>query len=217
MHENARQFQAAAKAMPLIAILRGVALARADGVARSLVDAGFRVIEVPVNRPGAFEAIRSIRAATPAPVMVGAGTVLTREEARAAFAAGARLLVAPNLDAEVMDEARSLGAVALPGVMTPSEAFAARKLGAHALKLFPAEVVGPQGLKALRAVLPSSQMPIYAVGGVAPETMGAWHEAGADGFGIGSALFRPEFSDADITGKAAAFVAAWRRVAESTR
>lgn len=217
MHENARQFRAAAKAMPLIAILRGVTPGRAEGVARSLIDAGFRIIEVPVNRAGAFEAIRSIRAASPAQVMVGAGTVLTREEARAAVEAGARLLVAPNLDAAVMDEARLLGAVAVPGVMTPSEAFAARGLGAHALKLFPAEVVGLAGLKALRAVLPSSEMPIYAVGGVAPETMAAWREAGADGFGIGSALFQPEFSDADVAAKAAAFVAAWRRVAESKR
>lgn len=217
MHENALQFQAAVKAMPLIAILRGITPGRAEGVARSLVDAGFRIIEVPVNRAGALEAIQTIRAALPAQVIVGAGTVLTREEARAAVGAGARLLVAPNLDAGVMDEARALGAVAVPGVMTPSEAFAARGLGAHALKLFPAEVVGPHGLKALRAVLPSSEMPIYAVGGVAPETMAAWREAGADGFGIGSALFRPEFSDADIAAKAAAFVGAWRRVAESKR
>lgn len=215
MHENARHFQAAAKARPLIAILRGITPSRAEGVARSLVDAGFRIIEVPVNREGAFDAIRIIRASSPAQVMVGAGTVLTREEARAAFAAGARLLVAPNLDADVMDEARVLGAVAVPGVLTPTEAFAARKLGAHALKLFPAEVVGPQGLKALRAVLASSDMPIYVVGGVAPDSMAAWREAGADGFGIGSSLFKPDFSDSEVAAKASAFVAAWCRVAES--
>lgn len=217
MNENARALRDASVGVPLIAILRGIAPARAAGVARSLVATGFRIIEVPLNRDGALEAIHAIRQAVPADVVVGAGTVLTRADARAAYVAGARLLVMPNLDADVMDEARLLGAATVPGVMTPTEAFAARKLGADALKLFPAEVLGPDGLRALRAVLPSSEIPIYAVGGVAPETLAAWREAGADGFGIGSALFKPSFSDGDVATKAAAFVAALRRIAENSR
>jgi 2-dehydro-3-deoxyphosphogalactonate aldolase len=216
MNENARALRDASAKAPLVAILRGIAPARAAGVARSLVGAGFRIIEVPLNRDGALEAIHAIRQAVPADVVVGAGTVLTRADARVAIAAGARLLVMPNLDADVMDEARLLGAATVPGVMTPTEAFAARKLGADALKLFPAEVLGPDGLRALRAVLPSSEMPIYAVGGVASETMAAWRDAGADGFGIGSALFKPSFGDDDVAANAAAFVAAWRRIAENS-
>lgn len=217
MNANVRALRDASAKAPLIAILRGIAPARAAGVARSLVAAGFHIIEVPLNREGALDAIRAIRQAAPDDVVVGAGTVLTRAEAQAAFGAGARLLVMPNLDAEVMDEARVLGAATVPGVMTPTEAFAARKLGADALKLFPAEVLGPEGLRALRAVLPSADMPIYVVGGVAPETMSAWREAGADGLGIGSALFKPSFSDDEVAAKASAFVAAWRRIAESRR
>lgn len=217
MNENVRALCDASARVPLIAILRGIVPTHAAGVARSLVAAGFRIIEVPLNRDGALEAIHTIRQAVPADVVVGAGTVLTRADARAAFAAGARLLVMPNLDADAMDEARLLGTATVPGVMTPTEAFAARKLGAHALKLFPAAVLGPDGLRALRAVLPSSEMPIYAVGGVAPETLAAWRDAGADGFGIGSALFKPSFSDDDVAAKAAAFVAAWRRIAENSR
>ena len=179
--------------------------------ARALVDAGFRIIEIPLNRDVALEAMRIVVGVVPPSVVVGAGTVLTRAQAREAHD-GCADMVMPHLDLGVVEEGRRLGLAVMPGVMTPTEAFAALDLGADALKLFPAEVVGADGLKALRAVLPSSQAPIYAVGGVTPETMGAWREAGADGFGIGGALFTPAFSDDEIGLRARAFVAAWRSV-----
>lgn len=198
--------------MPLVAILRGLQASRAPSVARALVDAGFRIIEVPLNREGALYAIDAVRRAVPDDTLVGAGTVLTPAQVHAAHAAGARLIVAPNLDAAVMAEGRALGLALMPGVMTPSEAFAARRLGVDALKLFPAEVIGPAGLNALRSVLPRLEASIYPVGGVTAETMSAWREAGADGFGIGGSLFAPELNDRDIAVRAQAFVAAWRAV-----
>lgn len=203
-------FREAQAAMPLVAILRGLEPARAEGVARTLVGAGFRIIEIPLNGDGALEAMRFVIRAVPSSVVVGAGTVLTRAQAQAAHDAGAQILVTPHLDGGVMEEGCRLGVAVMPGVMTPTEALTAVRLGADALKLFPAEVVGPAGLAALKAVMPSSATPIYAVGGVTPETMGAWRKAGADGFGIGGALFKPAFGDDEIGARARAFTAAWR-------
>lgn len=210
-NEHARRLAAASK-VPLVAILRGLAPARAAGTVRALVDIGFRIVEVPLNGEGALDAIAAARAAVAKDIVVGAGTVVTRDHARAAHAAGAELLVAPNLDAGVIEEGLKLGLAVMPGVLTPSEAFAAVGLGVHALKLFPAEIAGPDGLKALRAVLPKKMAAIYPVGGVTPETLRDWHEAGADGFGIGGALFKPTFSDDEVTRRARAFVAAWRAI-----
>lgn len=204
-----RLFRAAGE-MPLVAVLRGLALSRAASMARVLVAAGFRILEVPLNGEGALGAIRAVRDAVGPEVVVGAGTVLKRADVRAAQAAGGELIVAPNLDVAVMEEGRALGLGLMPGVMTPSEAFAALGAGAHILKLFPAEVVGPQGLKALRAVLRPSEGLIYPVGGVSAETMKTWREAGADGFGMGTSLFKPDYSDDDVDRRARSFVAAWR-------
>lgn len=161
-----------------------------------------------MNRAGALEAIGALRRAAPDSVVVGAGTVLTRAYAKAAHQAGAELMVAPNLDLEALAEARALGMTIMPGVMTPSEAFAARAAGAHALKLFPAEAVRPEGLKALRAVL--SDAPTFPVGGVDVGDLKAWRDAGASGVGLGSSLFKPEFSDEEIGRRARRFVDAWR-------
>ncbi len=198
--------------MPLVAILRGLQVPRARGVARVLVDAGFRIIEVPLNRDDALEAMRVVIDAVPPSVVVGAGTVLRREQAQGARDAGAQILVMPHFDRALVEHTLGLGVAVMPGVMTPSEAFAAQSLGVDALKLFPAEVVGPDGLRALRAVLPSSLAPIYPVGGVSPDTMSAWRAAGADGFGLGGALFKPDFDDDEIGLRARALVAAWRSV-----
>lgn len=206
-----RLFRAAGD-MPLVAVLRGLVPLRAAGTARTLVAAGFRILEVPLNGVGALEAIRAVREAVPAEIVVGAGTVLSRDDVWATRAAGGELIVAPNFDPAVMDEGRSLGLALMPGVVTPSEAFAALRAGAHILKLFPAEVVGVAGLKALRAVLRRADGLIYPVGGVSPETMGTWRDAGADGFGMGTSLFKPEYSDTDIETRARAFVAAWRAI-----
>lgn len=194
--------------MPLVAILRGLVPERAQAIARILTDTGFRILEVPLNGPRALEAISEIRRVVSPNAVVGAGTVLSPSDAVAAVGAGAELLVMPNTDVRVMDEGRALGVALMPGVFTPSEAFGALQLGAHGLKLFPAEIAGPQGLKAMRSVLPPAMAAIYAVGGVAPESLRAWHEAGADGFGAGSSLFKPAYSDGDVAVRAKAFVQA---------
>jgi 2-dehydro-3-deoxyphosphogalactonate aldolase len=217
MSRGVVRFREAAAAMPLVAILRGLETTRAEGVARALIDAGFCIIEIPLNRDSALEAIRIVSRMAPPSVAVGAGTVLTRMQARQAHDAGAQVLVMPHVDRGVIEEGRQLGVAVLPGVMTPTEAFEARALGVDALKLFPAETVGPAGLKALRSVLPSSEVPIYAVGGVAPDNMPRWQDAGADGFGIGSALFQPAFDEHEIASRARAFVAAWRTMKEAKK
>lgn len=209
MRGGSAGFREAAATAPLVAILRGLQPGRAERVAHALVEAGFRIIEIPLNRDGALEAIRIVTRAVPRSVVVGAGTVLSRAQARDAHESGAQLLVMPHLDPDVVDEGRRLGLALMPGVMTPTEAFTAQGLSVDALKLFPAEIVGPDGLRALRSVLPSAQAAIYAVGGVTPETMQGWRDAGADGFGVGGSLFRPEFDDGEIGLRARAYVAAW--------
>jgi 2-dehydro-3-deoxyphosphogalactonate aldolase len=211
------RFREAAAAMPLVAILRGLQPARAEGVAHALISAGFCIIEIPLNRDGALEAIRIVSGAAPRSVVVGAGTILTPAQARDARDAGAQILVMPHLDSGVIEEGRQLGLAVMPGIMTPTEAFQAQAAGVDALKLFPAEIVGPAGLKAFRSVLSSSRAPIYAVGGVTPENMRLWYDAGADGFGIGGALFQPAFEDDEIASRGRAFVAAWRLVKEAEK
>lgn len=196
---------------PLIAILRGLVPARAAQTAQVLVSAGFNVIEVPLNRDGALEAISIVRRTVGDDIIVGAGTVLTADHARAAHAAGAELLVSPNLSSAMMEEGQRLGCGLIPGVMTPTEAFAALSMGAHALKLFPGEVIGPPGLRALRAVLPEATQ-IYPVGGVSARSLQDWYDAGADGFGIGSSLFKPEFTDDEIGLNALSLIEAWDAV-----
>lgn len=202
----------ALKTLPLIAILRGLQPARAGGIARALVDAGFTTIEVPLNGTGAPDAIAEVRKAVPDSVAVGAGTVLSRADVNVARHAGAEFLVSPNLNAEVMQAGRAAGLELMPGVLTPSECFAALELGAFGLKLFPAEVFGTAGLKALRSVLPKGQAQIYPVSGIDAASMASWAEAGADGFGVGSSLFKPEYDDAEIAKRATALVAACRKL-----
>lgn len=208
MNDAGNRLSEAARAMPLVAILRGLQPENAATTAGTLVDVGFRLIEIPLNGARALDTIAAIKGVVPASVVVGAGTVLTPDEARSAARAGAELLVMPNTNSSVMAEGRALGLTLMPGVLTPSEAFAALEMGAHALKLFPGEIATPQGLKALRSVLPKAT--IYAVGGVTPESLREWREAGADGFGIGGALYKPEFDEGEIKSRAEAFVRAWR-------
>ena len=195
-------------ALPLIAILRGLTSEEAPAVGDALVEAGFRVLEVPLNSPRPLDSIRILAARFEGRALVGAGTVLTPGAARDTAEAGGRLIISPNADATVITETRRLQALSLPGVFTPTEAFAALSAGAHALKLFPAEIAGPAGLKALRAVLPPDTR-LYAVGGVAPDTLAPWRRAGASGFGIGSALYKPGMDAAEVGDRARAFVEAW--------
>ena len=196
--------------LPLVAILRGLAPQDAAAVGRTLFDAGFRLIEVPLNRPGAVEAMRTIRALAPPDALVGGGTMLTLADVDAVADAGGQLFVAPNCDPPVIARAAARGLLCAPGVATPSEAFAALAAGAHILKLFPAEMIGPAGLKAMKSVLPDGT-PLWPVGGVAPEQIGEWKAAGASGAGIGGALFTPGVAPDELARRAQAFVAAWRQ------
>ena len=192
---------------PLVAILRGITPAEAVPVGEALVAAGFRMIEVPLNSPEPLASIAALAARFGEHVLVGAGTVTDPGDAGRVAEAGGRLVVMPHADARVIAAARRAGAVVLPGCHTATEAFAALAAGADGLKLFPAEIGGPPLLKALKAVLPA-RVPVLPVGGVTPETIEAWRAAGAAGFGIGSALYRPGDQPGAVAAKARAFLAA---------
>jgi 2-dehydro-3-deoxyphosphogalactonate aldolase len=195
-------------ALPLVAILRGLDPADAADVGRVLFDAGWRLLEVPLNRPGALDAIRILVEMAPPDAIVGGGTMLGVDDVDAVAQAGGRLFVAPNCNPAVIAHARAAGMLCAPGVATPTEAFAALDAGAHALKLFPAESIGPAGLKAMKSVLPAGT-PLWPVGGVTPEQIPAWKAAGATGAGIGSQLFTPGVTFGDLAARAHAFAAAW--------
>lgn len=196
--------------LPLVAILRGLRPDEALDMAAVLHDAGFRSLEVPLNSPDPLESIRRISDAFGDRLLVGAGTVLTVDAVDAVAEAGGRLIVSPNTDAAVIAAAKARGLVSLPGMFTPGEAFAALAAGADGLKLFPAEAASPAVLKAMKAVLPPSA-PVFVVGGVTPETMAPWRAAGAQGFGLGSALYKPGRAAAEVGAAAAAFATAWRK------
>jgi 2-dehydro-3-deoxyphosphogalactonate aldolase len=197
--------------LPLVAILRGLVPENAAQIGAALVDSGFCALEVPLNRPGALECIEILSRSVPANGLVGGGTMLTVADVNDVHAAGGRLMVAPNCDARVIARAAALGMLAAPGVVTPTEAFTALQAGAHALKLFPSDMVGLGGLKALLSVLPAGT-DVWPVGGITPESIAAWVAAGATGFGIGSQLFSPGKSAQDVAAMAAQFIAAWRRI-----
>lgn len=194
---------------PLIAILRGLAPEHAADVGRVLLDAGFRALEVPLNRPAAFACIEALVRLAPPDALIGAGTVVDTTQVDAVAAAGARLVVSPHFDQAVVEQARRRGLYVVPGVLTPSEAFAALRAGADALKLFPAEILTPVGLRALLSVLPENTL-AWPVGGITPESLAPWRAAGAHGFGIGSALFKPGDSAEQLALRARAFIDAWR-------
>ncbi|MEO8524801.1 MAG: 2-dehydro-3-deoxy-6-phosphogalactonate aldolase [Caldimonas sp.] len=194
--------------LPLIAILRGIEPREAVAIGQALELAGWRLIEVPLNSPQPLESIEAL-AGTFGDALVGAGTVLTAAQVRDVHAAGGRLVVAPNFDAAVVREAVRLGMVCLPGVATASEAFAALAAGASGLKLFPAEMIPPSAVKALRAVLDAS-VRLFPVGGITTANAAAYRTAGATGFGIGSDLFRPGSSAADVAQNAARWAASGR-------
>jgi 2-dehydro-3-deoxyphosphogalactonate aldolase len=197
-----------ARRMPLVAILRGLVPAEAAAIGSALYDNGFRALEVPLNRPGAIECIDILTRALPADALVGGGTMLTLADVDAVRGAGGRLFVSPNCDVRVIAHAASLGMLCAPGVVTPTEAFAALQAGAHALKLFPADMVGHSGLKALLSVVPAGT-DFWPVGGVTPENLAPWVKAGATGFGIGGQLFSPGNTASEVRLKAQAYIQAW--------
>jgi 2-dehydro-3-deoxyphosphogalactonate aldolase len=197
-------------ALPLIAILRGVAPAEVVEIGEAVFEAGFRVIEVPLNSPEPIESIRQLASRFGDRARIGAGTVLTVQQVRDVAAAGGTLVVSPNANPDVIRATKAAGHWSMPGVATPTEGFAALDAGADMLKLFPAEQMGPGVVKAWRAVFPRD-LPIVPTGGVSPENMAAFVAAGVSGFGIGSALYKPGMAAADVRRAADAFVAAWRR------
>ena len=198
--------------LPLIAILRGITPEEAVGVGEALVEAGIGLIEVPLNSPEPLRSIELLARHLGEDALVGAGTVLTREQVSDVAQAGGRLIVSPSTDPEVIATTVDKGMVSAPGYFTPSEAFAALRAGAHALKLFPAEAASPSVVRAQRAVLPR-HVPLLVVGGVVPDTVADWIAAGADGFGLGSALFKPGRSAREVAAAARQFSAAIQRTA----
>jgi 2-dehydro-3-deoxyphosphogalactonate aldolase len=201
-----RQLSAALAACPLVAILRGLRPEEALPIGEALADSGFKLIEVPLNSPEPLLSIAALARRLPG-ALVGAGTVLEPDQVRAVHAAGGRLIVSPNFNPEVVREAVRLDMICLPGVLTASEAFAALQAGATGLKLFPAEMIPPAAVKALRAVL-SAQVLLLPVGGISTANMQDYRAAGAGGFGIGSALYQPGMSAAEVRSKAQDFIAA---------
>ena len=201
------RFTAAWARCPLIAILRGLRPDEAQAIGEALVQSGWRLIEVPLNSPRPLQSIATLAKACP-DALVGAGTVLTAAQVREVHAAGGQLIVAPNFNAEVVREAVRLKMACVPGVLTATEAFAALDAGATGLKLFPAEMIPPAAVKALRAVLPPPTL-LLPVGGIAIGNMSGYRSAGADGFGIGSSLYKPDMTAAEVKRNALDFLAAW--------
>jgi 2-dehydro-3-deoxyphosphogalactonate aldolase len=200
-------FDAAFATCPLVAILRGVRPDEVVAIGEELVAAGFTLIEVPMNSPDPLDSVARLVAALGDRAMIGAGTVLTPAQVDSVREAGGRMVISPNMNADVIRASVAAGMVSLPGIATPTEALAALDAGATALKLFPAEAASPAVLKAMRAILPRETR-VLPVGGIVPDGMGSWREAGAAGFGLGSALYKPGLSADAVGANARAFVAA---------
>jgi 2-dehydro-3-deoxyphosphogalactonate aldolase len=192
---------------PVIAILRGVKPDEVVEIGKALISAGIRIIEVPLNSPEPFQSIRNLSSTLGEAALIGAGTVLRVDDVEMVAQAGGRLVVSPNTDPKVIAATVSANMISAPGFFTPTEAFAAIEAGAHAIKLFPAEAATPAVVKAQRAVLPHD-VPLLIVGGVTAEDVNVWRSAGADGFGLGGALYRPGQSAGEVSASATRFVTA---------
>lgn len=203
------RWQAVLKDLPLVAILRGVTPDEAVSIGEALVEAGFKVVEVPLNSPDPFTSIERLVKALGERAIVGAGTVLKVEQVRELARVGGQICISPNANPDVIAEAKKLGLISFPAFFTPTEAFIAIEAGADALKLFPGELAGSKGLKAVKAVLPKD-MPVFPVGGVDTTNMGEYVAAGAAGFGMGSGVYKPGDSASVVREKATAYVKAWR-------
>lgn len=192
---------------PLVAILRGVEPHEVEAIGGALIDAGFRIIEVPLNSPDPLDSIARLARRFGEEALIGAGTVLDCEDVKRVADSGGRLVVSPNTDPHVIVASVAAGLVSAPGYFTPTEAIVAISAGAHAIKLFPAEAASPTVVKAHRAILPQG-VPLIVVGGITPESLPAYFAAGANGFGLGSALYAPGLAAVDVAARARAFIAA---------
>ena len=193
---------------PLIAILRGIKPSEALEIAAALLDAGIDRIEVPTNSPDPYDSIGKIVDAFGKDALIGAGTILTTDQVDQVAAVGGKLIVSPNCDATVITHTKTRGMQSWPGVFTPTEAFTALQAGADGLKLFPGSMAGPSGLQAMRAILPVGTQ-VFAVGGAGPDNFDKWIAASADGFGLGSAIYKPGMTAKDVGVAAKAIVAAY--------
>ena len=210
MSQVISDFDRAFTALPLVAILRGIRPTEVEAIAIELYEAGFRLIEVPMNSPEALTSIKQLSRCLPNDALLGAGTVLSTQVVAQVQDAGGRLIVMPHADCTVISAAKAANMFCVPGVATLTEAFAALNAGANALKLFPAELITPTILKAMRAVLPAS-LRLLPVGGITPEGMAAYRQVGAAGFGLGSALYAPGMTAHDVGHRARHFVSAWQQ------
>ena len=202
-------FEQTLKDCNLVAILRGITFEEALPISEVLIEAGWRMIEVPLNSPDPLKSIEAIVKRFDGQALIGAGTVLTTAQVADVAATGAKLIISPNANVEVIKASRQAGMISLPGVATPTEAFAAIHAGASGIKAFPAEAISPQTIKAWKAVLPKD-VPVLAVGGITPENMRPYIDAGTAGFGIGGSLYKPGMSVADVAEKARQFIQAMR-------
>jgi 2-dehydro-3-deoxyphosphogalactonate aldolase len=208
-NDHLQEFNRAFSKAPVVAILRGIEPDEVPVIADAILHAGILIIEVPLNSPHPLKSIERLKSAADGHAVIGAGTVLTRKAAREAAAAGAGLVVSPNMDLGVIEETKRLGLVSIPGVLTPSEALAALHAGADALKLFPGEMLSPVIVRAMAAVLPSDAR-LLLVGGVGLDTPAVYQDSPIAGFGIGSALFKPGFDAETVASRGRAFLAALR-------
>ncbi|WP_296065178.1 2-dehydro-3-deoxy-6-phosphogalactonate aldolase [uncultured Agrobacterium sp.] len=193
---------------PLIAILRGLKPEETEGVVGALIETGFRAIEIPLNSPDPFQSIEIAAKMAPADCLIGAGTVLSVDDVASLDAAGGKLMVSPNADAEVITAAREKGMVTMPGVLTPTEALVAAKAGATGLKFFPASIIGPAGINAIRTILPKGLV-IAAVGGVSDRNFSEYTSAGITAFGLGTSLYKPGMTAADVRERATVTLSAY--------
>lgn len=198
-------FRESFAACPLVAIIRGVSPDEAEAIGAAILDAGIRIVEVPLNSPEPLRSIETLARRFGEAALIGAGTVLDPADVKRVADAGGRLIVSPNTDSDVIRATVDAGLISAPGYFTPSEAFAALKAGAHMLKLFPAEGASPAVVKGQRAVLPKD-VPMVVVGGVKPDNMRPWLDAGANGFGLGSGLYKPGQAPAQVAEQARAYV-----------
>ena len=210
----AERFALALNKLPLVGILRGIKPEEAEAIGQGLYETGFRLIEVPLNSPDPFASIAAIRRCLPGDALVGAGTVLRVDDVALLKASGGEVVFMPHADSAVIHAAKAAGLLCIPGVATPTEAFSALAAGADGLKLFPGEMVTPQVVKAIRAVLPKDTL-LLPFGGITTDTMKPYVDAGARAFGLGSSLYKPGMSCAQVVERAKAFVDVWQALRQS--